>query len=119
MEGCLYLENLEIRKYLVPMFGQQNIVNHSTDFRTSSIIRTALKFATVQTPDLSRTSVYLESNSTLSVTGSNNSTKDNCFYDKNPKQWPICFVPKRYIILLIIQFHALWYINCIDSPDIR
>ena len=112
LEGCLYLENSEIWKYLVPMFGQRHIVNRSTDFRI-------LKFATEQTPDLSRTSVYLESNSTLSVTGSSNSTKDNCFYDKNPKQWPILFVPKRYFILLIIQFHALWYINCIDSPDIR
>ena len=119
LEGCLYLGNSEIGKYLVPMFGQQNIVNHSTDFCTSSISRTALKFATVQTPDLSRTSVYLESNSTLSVTGSNNSTKYNCFYDKNPKQWPILFVPKRYCISYTIQCHALWYINCIDSPDIR
>ena len=54
-------------EYLVPMFGQQNIVNNSTDFRTSSTMRTAWKFDTVSTPDLFRTTEYLGSTSTLKV----------------------------------------------------
>ena len=54
-------------EYLGKMFEQRNIVNQPTEFRISSTMRTALKFDTVSTPDLFRTTEYLGSTSTLKV----------------------------------------------------
>ena len=63
----MYFGISKYEKYLGKMFEQRNIVNHSTDFRTNSIIRTALQIDTVKTPDLFRTTEYLGSTSTLKV----------------------------------------------------